>query len=189
MLGAGLGVERATPAMWLGVLLGSLGVVLVVAAKGVSFGAGTARGDLLVLFAILCWSCYVVGVRRVGKGVNPLQITAITTTAGTPGLLLLGFPGLLRENWSSVTPKTWAAVAYAALLALVLSYVLYNRAVQAIGSGRTALYNCLTPLVAMAVAWATLGEVPTLVQGVGVTLVVSGVVVAVAGRQPLTVSS
>jgi drug/metabolite transporter (DMT)-like permease len=77
-----------------------------------------------------------------------------------------------------VTLKTWGAVAYATLFALVLSYPLYNRAVQGIGSGRTALYNCLTPLMAMLVAWITLDEVPTGLQYLGVTLVLAGVWVA-----------
>jgi drug/metabolite transporter (DMT)-like permease len=179
LLGTLLGIERASAVLWTGVVLGTAGVGLVVAANGVRFDAQSLRGDLLVLFAVLCWSLYVVGVRRAGAGVNPLWITAITAAAGTPGLVLLGLPGMLRLRWSAVTPKHWAAFGYAALLSLVLSYALYNRAVQAIGSGRTALYNCLTPLVAMLVAWLTLGEVPTGVQFVGVALVVSGVLVSV----------
>ncbi len=179
LLGTLLGIERASAVLWTGVVLGTAGVGLVVAANGVRFDAQSLRGDLLVLFAVLCWSLYVVGVRRAGAGVNPLWITAITAAAGTPGLVLLGLPGMLRLQWSLVTPKHWAAFGYAALLSLVLSYALYNRAVQAIGSGRTALYNCLTPLVAMLVAWLTLGEVPTGVQFVGVALVVSGVLVSV----------
>jgi drug/metabolite transporter (DMT)-like permease len=187
LLGSLLGIERATPATWLGVLLGTGGVALVVAARGAELHPGSLRGDLLVLFAVLCWSCYTVGVRRVGAGVPVLQITTITTVAGTPGLLLLGASGLLRQHWSAVTPETWGALAYAALLALVVSYVLYNRAVQGIGTARTALYNCLTPLVAMLIAWLSLGEVPSGVQFLGVALVIGGVLVSVAagvGRRP-----
>jgi drug/metabolite transporter (DMT)-like permease len=178
-LGSLLGIERATPAMWLSVLLGTAGVVVVVTARGVHFSAESFHGDLLIMFCVVCWASYTVGVRRVGAGVDPLWITTVTTVAGTPGLILLGLPGILREPWAAVTPKTWAAAAYAAFLALVLCYVLYNRAVLAIGSGRTALYNCLTPLVAMVIAWITLGETPTGVQFVGVALVVSGVLVSV----------
>jgi drug/metabolite transporter (DMT)-like permease len=132
-----------------------------------------------VLFATLCWAIYTVGVRRVGKGVDPMQITSITVAAGAAGLLLVGGPGLLREDWGAVTLKTWGAVAYATIFALVLAAPLFNRAVQGIGSGRTALYNCLTPLVAMAVAWVTLREVPTALQYLGVALVLGGVVLAV----------
>jgi uncharacterized membrane protein len=97
-------------------------------------------------------------VRRIGAGVDALQITVITTVAGTPGLLLLGLPGIARQEWSAVSGRTWGALAYAALLALVLCYVLYNRAVQGIGTARTAIYNCLVPLVAMLIAWLTLGD-------------------------------
>ncbi len=183
LFGTVLGIERATPATWLGVVLGTAGVALVVAARGVHFHAGSRTGDLLVLGAVLCWSYYTVMVRRVGAGVDALQITAITTIAGTPGLLLLGAPGLVRQDWTGVSLKTWGAVAYAAFLALVVSYVLYNRAVQAIGSGRTAIYNCLTPLVAMVVAWFTLGEVPTRAQYAGVALVLIGVWVSMQGRR------
>ena len=188
VLGSILGIDRATPMMWLGVALGTAGVLLVVTANGVRFSPASLRGDGLVLFATLCWSLYTLGVRRAGAGVNPLQITAITTAAGTPGLVLLGMPSVLRQDWTGVAGITWAAMAYSVLLALVLSFVLYNRAIQAIGSGRTALYNCVTPLVAMVIAWQTLGEVPTPVQFVGVGLVISGVLVSVgaggARREP-----
>lgn len=182
LLGSVFGVERGTAATWIGVVLGTLGVGLVVTARGVHFHAESFRGDLMVLIAVLCWSYYTVMVRRVGAGVDALQITTITTIAGTPGLFLLGLPGLLRENWAAVTLKTWGAVAYATLFALVISYVLYNRAVQGIGSGRTAIYNCLTPLVAMVIAWFTLGEVPTPIQFVGVALVITGVLVSMQRR-------
>lgn len=185
LFGTMMGIERATRATWLGVVLGSAGVALVVTASGVHFHANSLTGDLLVLGAVLCWSFYTVMVRKVGSGVDALQITTITTIAGTPGLLLLGAPGLFRLDWGGIHWKTWGAVGYATLLALVLSYVLYNRAVQAIGSGRTAIYNCLTPLVAMVVAWFTLGEVPTGVQYLGVTLVLIGVGVSMR-RFPVT---
>ena len=182
LFGTLLGIERATPATWLGVVLGTTGVALVVTARGVYFHAGSLVGDVLVMGSMLCWAFYTVMVRRVGAGVAALQITTITTLAGAPGLLLLGTPGLLRMAWAGLSAKTWGAVTYATLLALVLSYVLYNRAVQAIGSSRTAIFNCLTPLVAMVVAWFTLGEVPTWVQYAGVTLVLIGVWVSVRGK-------
>lgn len=182
LFGTMLGIERATPATWLGVALGTAGVALVVTARGVHFHANSLAGDLLVLGSMLCWAFYTVMVRRVGAGVDALQITRITILAGTPGLLLLGAPGLLRMDWAGLSAKTWGAMAYATLLALVVAFVLYNRAVQAIGSGRTAIYNCLTPLVAMVVAWFTLGEVPTGVQYVGVALVLIGVWVSMQGK-------
>ena len=179
ILGTWLGVERTTPMIWVGVVLGTVGVLLVVTAGGAHFTRDSLRGDGLILFATCCWALSTVGIRRIGSGVSPLQITAITTAAGTPGLILLGLPGMIRQDWAAVSATTWAAMAYSAFLALVFSFLLYNRAVQALGSGRTALYNCLTPLVAMFIAWQTLNEVPTPVQFLGVALVIGGVLVSV----------
>jgi drug/metabolite transporter (DMT)-like permease len=190
LFGTFIGVERATPATWVGVLLGTGGVLLVVTSRGVHFHAQSFLGDMLVLLATLCWAFYTVMVRRVGAGVDALQITAITTFAGAPGLLLLGAPGLLRQDWGGMTAVTWGGVAYAVFLALVLAFVLYNRAVQALGSGRTAIYNCITPLVAMTIAWMTLGEEPTSLQYVGVAMVIGGVLVSMSrsNRSPVTAS-
>ena len=184
LLGSVLGIERATPATWLGVVLATAGVVLVVSARGIQFSSASFQGDLLVLFAITCWAWYTVGVRRIGAGLDPLQVTAITTLGGTPGLVLLGAPGIARISWDQLTLSIWAALAYAALLSLVLCYVLYNRAVQGIGTARTAIYNCVTPLVAMLIAWLSLGEVPTPVQFAGVLLVIAGVLVSVRIAYP-----
>jgi drug/metabolite transporter (DMT)-like permease len=179
LLGALFRIERPSRSMWVGVGLGTTGVAMVVGATGVEWSASSLGGDLLVLFAVLCWAFYTVGIRKVGKGVDPLQLTAVTLAAGAGGLLLVSGPALLRQDWGAVTPKTWGAIGYATFFALVLSYPLYNRAVQGIGSGRTALYNCLTPIVAMLVAWVTLGEVPSALQYGGVALVLAGVWAAV----------
>ena len=57
-----LGLERVTPKMWLGIGLGTLGVVLVIAASGMKFSTGTLTGDLLTVAAVLCWAGYTVGL-------------------------------------------------------------------------------------------------------------------------------
>ena len=49
LFGTMLGIERATPATWLGVVLGTAGVALVVTARGVHFHANSLTGDLLVM--------------------------------------------------------------------------------------------------------------------------------------------
>ena len=170
-----LGLERITARMRWGIALGTLGVVLVIATRGVGFDRGTFTGDLLTVLAVLCWSGYTVGLRRVPPGVSPLRVTTITTIAGTPGLVLVGLPGVLRLDWSAVSPKAWLAVAYASVLSLVVAYLLWNRSVKAIGGTRTAIYMCLTPLVAVLGAWLLLGERPHPLQGVGAILIIAGV--------------
>jgi drug/metabolite transporter (DMT)-like permease len=170
-----LRLERITSRMWLGIALGTVGVLLVIAARGVAFQANTQVGNLLSVIAVLCWATYTVGLRRVPATVSPLRTTAITTVAGTPGLAIAGLPGLLHLEWKEVDWSAWLGLAYAAVLSLIVAYLLWNRSVKLVGSTRTAIYMCVTPLVAATGAWLLLGERPRLLQGVGAVLIIAGV--------------
>ena len=175
VIAGALGLERITARMWCGIGLGTIGVVLVIATRGVGFDRATFAGDLLTVLAVLCWAGYTVGLRRVPQGVSPLRVTAITTIAGTPVLVLTGLPGVLRLDWSEVGMDAWLAVAYSSVLSLVVAYLLWNRSVKAIGGARTAIYMCLTPVVAVFGAWLLLGERPHPLQGVGAVFIILGV--------------
>ncbi len=176
-----LGLERITTRMRGGIALGMLGVGLVIATRGVAFDRGTFTGDLLSILAVLCWAGYTVGLRRVPQGVSPLRVTTITAIAGTPGLVLAGLPGVLRLDWGAVGARAWLAVAYASVLSLVVAYLLWNRSVKAIGGTRTAIYMCLTPVVAVLGAWLLLGERPHPFQGVGALFIITGVLLTRTG--------
>jgi drug/metabolite transporter (DMT)-like permease len=176
-----LGLERITTRMRWGIALGMLGVVLVIATRGVAFDSGTFSGDLLSLLAVFCWAGYTVGLRKVPPGVSPLRVTTITTMAGAPGLVLVGLPEVLRLDWGTVSTPAWLAVAYASILSLVVAYLLWNRSVRAIGGTRTAIYMCLTPIVAVLAAWLLLGERPHPLQGIGAVFIITGVLLTRTG--------
>jgi drug/metabolite transporter (DMT)-like permease len=136
--------------------------------------------------AVLCWAGYTVGLRKVPPGITPLRVTTVTTIAGTPGLVLAGVPGMVRLDWAAVELKAWAGLAYAAVLSLVVAYLLWNRSVKAVGGTRTAIYMCVTPLFAVAGAWLLLGERPHPLQGVGAVLIVIGVLLTRTERTEKT---
>jgi drug/metabolite transporter (DMT)-like permease len=47
--------------------------------------------------------------------------------------------------------------------------------VQAVGGTRTAIYMCITPLVAVGAAWVMLGEHARPLQAFGAALIIAGV--------------
>ncbi|HET7600074.1 MAG TPA: DMT family transporter, partial [Gemmatimonadales bacterium] len=155
--GALLGIERPSGRMYAGVALATAGVALVVTAKGVAFERETLYGDFLSVLAMLCWAGYTLGVRRYLRGVSPLAVTALTTITGTPGLVLVGAPQVLRLDWHALTGAVWMALAYSSVLSLVVAYFIWNSSIQRVGSSRTAIYMCVTPLFAAASAWVILG--------------------------------
>jgi drug/metabolite transporter (DMT)-like permease len=76
-------------------------------------------------------------------------------------------------------------VAYAGILAIGLAYFLWYRGVQRIGNSRTAAYSNLTPVVALAVAWAWLGEAPGILQILGAGVVLGGLsLTRLGGERP-----
>jgi drug/metabolite transporter (DMT)-like permease len=180
-----LGLERITTRMRWGIAIGTVGVIIVIATRGVGFHSSTLLGDLMTLGAVFCWAGYTVGLRRVPAGISSLRVTTATTLAGTPGLVLAGIPGVIRLDWGEVTPVAWAGLGYAAVFSLVFAYLLWNRSVKAVGGTRTAIYMCVTPLVAVTGAWLLLGERPHPLQGVGAVLIVAGVLLTRTASTPL----
>lgn len=175
VLGALLGIERITRTVGWGIALAFGGITMVLTARGIAISLDTLPGDLLILAGVVCWSVYTLGVRALGGGLSPLRITTLTLLTGTPGLLLAGIPELLHLDWAQVGATAWGGILYAGLLALVLAYMLWNSSVRLAGSSRTAIYSCVTPLVATLVAWLVLGERPVPLQGIGAVLIVAGV--------------
>ncbi|WP_254625531.1 DMT family transporter [Myxococcus sp. CA051A] len=177
-LGAALGVERLNRPLVMGMSLAVMGMLLVVAARGPSLGTDTRLGDGLILVACVCWAIYTVGIRSLGNEVSALRITALTMLAGAPGVVLAGAPAVLALDVGSIGFSAWAGVVYSALIPLVLSYFIWGRTVQQVGSARASLYNTGVPIVAALTAWGVRGERPTLLQGLGAALIIGGVVLS-----------
>jgi len=69
----------------------------------------------------------------------------------------------------------YGALAYSAIGALVIAYLFWYRGIRVLGPTRTAVYSNLQPIVALLAAWAFLGEIPTIFQGVGAVTIIAGV--------------
>jgi drug/metabolite transporter (DMT)-like permease len=182
-IAAGLRLEPVRPRVIGGVVVATLGVVLVVATRGAGFGGGTLAGDLLTVAAVLCWAGYTLALRFLPAGVSSLRVTLVTTLAGAPGLLLAALPEIARMDWSAVGPVGWGALAYSTVLSLIVAYLIWNRSVQVVGPSRTVVYMCLTPLFAVAGAALLLGERPRPLQAIGALLIISGVVLSRLGER------
>ncbi|MFP4622979.1 MAG: DMT family transporter [Gemmatimonadota bacterium] len=179
-----LGHERVGPRAWLGVGATVGGIALVVGSgpAGFSFGSETVIGDLLIMAAAFFWSVYTVGARSMVRKYGSLRVTAWVLSIGAACLLLLGLPDLLRLE--PAPPVAWAAVVYAGLLGIGLANLLWYRGVRAIGNTRTSVFQNLVPILAILVAWAWLGEVPTVGQVVGAVIIIGGVTVVRRAVEP-----
>jgi drug/metabolite transporter (DMT)-like permease len=121
------------------------------------------------------WAAYTLLMRHWKLPISSLRLTAWTLYTGTPGLVIIGIPALRRTDWSQVSVLGWFGTLYAALLSLIVAYILWNRGVAKLGAARTVAYNTVVPLVATVIAMVGLGERPGPAHLVGGLLIVGGV--------------
>lgn len=183
LFGIASGRERPEARVWAAIGLGTVGVVLVVAAQGAHFTLDTLAGDALTIAAVICWASFLVGVRDVAMSRSALEVAAVTHVGGTPGLVLAAAPGLATVDLPTLSPVVWMALIYSSVFSSLFAMVLWTRGLKALGGNRTALYNCVTPVFAALVAWLLLGERPAPLQGVGAALVIGGILVSRAPAQ------
>ena len=176
-----LGMEAITNRQRAALVLATLGVLTVIASRGLSLAQGDWRGDVLILAAVGCWTGYTLGIRRMVDRMSPLRLTGWSMITGAPGLILVGLPSLMMVRWDTVTWQAWTGLAYSTLLSLVAAYILWSRAVQRLGASRAALYTCIVPLIATLVAMGVPGERPGVAHLIGGVLIVAGVLLGNAG--------
>jgi drug/metabolite transporter (DMT)-like permease len=189
VLSVGLKHETITRAGWGGVALSIGGIALVLwgSSRGIQFGADTMRGDVTMLLAALAWSVYTVLSSPYVQKYGTLPVTAFTMWTGTVGLVAVSTPALLAQDWGAVSAAAWGGLAFSGALSIALAYILWYYGIRHLGSSRTAVYSNTVPVVALLVAWLTLGEVPTWVQAAGTAMILGGIALARVRRRPAEV--
>jgi len=81
-----------------------------------------------------------------------------------------------------VRAVSWLALFYSAAFAIALAYFIWYYSIRQIGSTRTAVYSNFIPVVALVIAWLTLGEQPTWLQLLGAAAIVGGTIVVRLAR-------
>lgn len=162
---------------WVGVTLSLAGIGLVVAgsAANVEFGGASVRGDVVILIAALAWSIYTVMSRPLVRKYGALPVTAVTMWFGAAGLVFVSTPSLIQQDWGSVGWPAWVSLMYSSVFSIGVAYLLWNYSVKHVGSTRTAVYSNTIPIVALVIAWVSIGEVPVPLQVAGAVAIVAGV--------------
>lgn len=189
LIGRMRGVERVSRRGVAGIALSMFGVALIVLARAATGGSaqgGSLAGDLLVLCGSVCWALYTVLLIPYTTRLSGWWVTALTIVGGSLVLAIVGGADILRVDWTALPRGAWPAILYSGLGALVVAYMFWYFGVRVLGPTRTALYGNLQPLIALLVAWLTLGEIPTTWQGVGAATIVSGVLLT---RVPVSEAS
>lgn len=173
--------ETLRPLGWVGTGISLAGVALIVLGRGqdVEF----TRGALLVLAAAFFTSLYFVFQKPLLARMQPLHFTVWSLLLGTLPLLVF-LPGLGAELRAAPL-SAHLAVVYLGVFPSALAYVTWTYAISRVGASTTSSFLFVSPVLAILIAWALLGESLKPVTLIGGLIAVAGVVlVNTRGRGP-----
>jgi drug/metabolite transporter (DMT)-like permease len=174
---AASGQERIAPLQVVGMLLSFVGVALTIGGSGDGFQLAwdSVRGDALTIVAAALSGASAVLSRRLLARYSALRMMGVSMLCGSLFLMVISVPEMVAQDWAHLSWGTWLALAFSAVPAGGLAYVIWFKSIGEIGASRTVIYNNLIPPVAILIALATLGERITPLQALGALVILMGV--------------
>ncbi|WP_240375514.1 DMT family transporter [Bacillus piscicola] len=160
-----------------GVILGLAGVFFInIAGKDGQIG-GLSFGDVAIFLAMFVQAASFIYVKKATKTIEPRVLTGYMFLLGSFGVFLFSMwkePSGLKEVFA-VPSFVWLIFFGSAVLATALGHQLFNRSIQKIGPGETAVFNNLVPLFGLISSALLLKETVNGGQWLGFIFIVLGV--------------
>jgi drug/metabolite transporter (DMT)-like permease len=171
-------IERVGPRGWTGIALQLIGISLVVFGSVAHSTSGDSLlGSSLLVAGSLFWAFFATLIKPYTERMSGINVGAYSQAGGALFVTAVGVPSIVATNWTAVPAPVWAAIVYSGIGALVVGNLIWYYGVSRLGPTRVSMFSNLQPLVALAVAWVVLGEVPTVWQGLGAASIMTGLVV------------
>jgi drug/metabolite transporter (DMT)-like permease len=168
--------EKIKRSFWLSLPLAFLGVGLIILnAPGASLH-GNWLGDILTICTAASWAGYSVALRALLRFYSPIRLSAWAFLLG--GLMLLPF-SLSQVLQTAAFPsyEVLLLLLFSAVMAMVLTNIIWYNGVKKIGTSRTAYYTYLQPFFGVIAAALLLGDTVLPFQILGGLLVIGSLLV------------
>jgi drug/metabolite transporter (DMT)-like permease len=177
-----IGLERVSSRFWLAAAVSFFGVALVAAGSGEV--RGDIKGDLLGVATAATWAAYSVAIAPLMRRYSPYRISAIVLVIGWVALAATAAHQLATQDWH-LGWEVWALLAFAVLGPLVLTNILWFKAVARVGPSHATLFANAQPFVAVLFAVLLLSESLSWLQVVGGVAIGIGIWMARRRREEL----
>ncbi len=172
--------ERISPVRIIGMLVCVVGILLLLTRADIEklYSLSFSKGDWWVLAAAFTFSVYNILVRKKPRAMGNLSFLAIVFLLGTLVLIPFYLYEYSRQGGFVLTLSNMGVLLYLGLGASVICFLLWNRAIALLGSGRTSLFGNLIPVFSAVEAILILGEKVNWIQVMSFGLVITGLLIA-----------
>lgn len=175
--------ERLAPVTWLGLVVTSIGTMMIAIGGGkISLSATHFQGNLCMLAAAICWASATVVSRPLLSQISPLRLAFCATVLATPIHLTITANQLSTAIQKLSTPGMTAATLYSGIMSTGIAYATWHLGVRQLGASHAAAYQNVVTLVGVLGGWLVLGESILAVQIVGGISIVLGLLLMRRGR-------
>ena len=141
----------------------------------------STRGVMLVMLSSLSYAVYIVVVNKSPLRMSSMKLTFYVLFFGMLTVLTNSFITGLHIQMLT-TPRMWSCAFMLALLPTVFSLVLMTISVHETGSTPTAVMGALEPLTAVVIGVVVFGEQLTPRLSAGIVLILTAVIMIIAGK-------
>lgn len=144
-----------------GVVIGFVGVVLLVQARG---GMASMNGQWLgagaIILATICWAGGSLYSKHAQNSASPWVTSAAQMLCGGIGLLVMGLARgeLFTTQWSAVSGRSMVALMYLIVFGSWIAFSAYVWLLQVSTPARVSTYAYVNPVIALFLGWALLRE-------------------------------
>jgi len=161
----------------LGLIFGISGASILITSRTSShtINPSSLTGDFFIVLGALCYSIYLILIRKLSSKYKPLTILRFVFIFGALFSIPLCAPTFYNASWSDFHGIEWYAIFHIIMLGTFLSYLLMNIGVSKWGPSRTGSFIYFQPLFGTAAAVLILNETLTIIKIAAGCLIVVGV--------------
>jgi len=177
------GLERFTLFKVVGLCTCMAGVTLLTLSRH-PLGTGTPAsvvGDALIAASSLCFSYYAVLGKEVTARYSSVSLNTVAFSIGALFLLPVAIPELSHGSLAGHSLKAWLALAYMAVFASVIGYLIFYWALRQIAATRVTTLSYIQPVLVALMGFFWLGERLTLPEIAGAAVILTGVAMTERG--------
>jgi drug/metabolite transporter (DMT)-like permease len=175
--------ERPTIPIFLGVLIGMVGIVMIFGEHVAEFSKSEYLvGIFMTVLAVLSWAGGSIWIKKYPNEINPFINAGLQLFFG--GLFLfpvsLAFDDLTQVKWSS---EAFYSLLYLIAFGSIIAYASYMYALKKLPMTIVSLYAYVNPLVAVVLGWLILDEKLNLKIWFAILITVAGIYIVNRGYQ------